>query len=94
MTKMATMTSKGQITVPAEVRADLQLETGDKILFERDEHGTYRIAARKRPSLVDSARQRPIRSNVSVDDLDRLIQDSVAEAMRGKSRRATRGARR
>lgn len=32
----ATLTSKGQITVPREVRQRLGLQTGDKLLFEGD----------------------------------------------------------
>ena len=30
---MATMTSKGQITVPVEVRKKLKLEQGEKVVF-------------------------------------------------------------
>lgn len=30
----ATMTSKGQVTVPVEVRRQLGLKTGDRLLFE------------------------------------------------------------
>lgn len=32
----AKVTSKGQITIPREVRRALGLRTGDKVLFERD----------------------------------------------------------
>ena len=33
----ATVTSKGQITIPIEVRQDLGLETGDRVDFVRNE---------------------------------------------------------
>jgi antitoxin PrlF len=36
MQKQATITSKGQITVPREVRRALGVRTGDKLLFESD----------------------------------------------------------
>jgi len=36
MQKQATITSKGQITVPREVRRILGVRTGDKLLFESD----------------------------------------------------------
>ena len=36
---MATMTSKGQITVPVEVRKKLKLEQGDKVVFIEDDQG-------------------------------------------------------
>ena len=36
---MATMTSKGQITIPVEVRKKLKLEQGDKVVFIEDDQG-------------------------------------------------------
>jgi antitoxin PrlF len=39
MQKRATITSKGQITVPREVRRMLGVKTGDKLLFESDGEG-------------------------------------------------------
>ena len=39
----ATMTSKGQLTVPSEVRADLRLRAGDRVRFEKAEDGSYRV---------------------------------------------------
>ena len=39
MQKQATITSKGQITVPLEVRKMLGVRAGDKLLFENDETG-------------------------------------------------------
>ncbi len=38
---MATITSKGQITIPAEVRLALNLGTGDRIAFERSPAGGF-----------------------------------------------------
>lgn len=37
----ATLTSKGQITLPKALRDELHLKAGDKIDFERMEDGTY-----------------------------------------------------
>jgi AbrB family looped-hinge helix DNA binding protein len=39
MQKKATITSKGQITVPREVRRLLGVRIGDKLLFESDGKG-------------------------------------------------------
>ena len=39
MQKQATITSKGQITVPREVRRVLGVRSGDKLLFETDGTG-------------------------------------------------------
>jgi antitoxin PrlF len=48
MQKQATITSKGQITVPREVRQVLGVRSGDKLVFETDNKGV---------------RVRPVRSN-------------------------------
>jgi antitoxin PrlF len=39
MQKQATITSKGQITVPREIRRVLGVRSGDKLLFESDGNG-------------------------------------------------------
>jgi antitoxin PrlF len=39
MQKQAKITSKGQITVPVEVRRLLGVRAGDKLLFESDSNG-------------------------------------------------------
>jgi len=39
MQKQATITSKGQITVPREIRRVLGVRSGDKLLFESDAKG-------------------------------------------------------
>jgi len=39
MQKQAKITSKGQITIPQEVRRVLGVQPGDKLLFEGDKNG-------------------------------------------------------
>lgn len=39
----ATLTSKGQITVPAEMRDDLRLVPGSKLEFEKQPNGDYLV---------------------------------------------------
>ena len=36
---LAKVTSKGQVTVPAEIRKKLNINDGNKILFYENEHG-------------------------------------------------------
>jgi antitoxin PrlF len=45
----ATMTTKGQITIPKAVRDRLRLEPGDKVYFDITEDGSVRLVARNRP---------------------------------------------
>lgn len=41
MQKQAKITSKGQITVPIEVRRLLGVRAGDRLLFESDNNGVH-----------------------------------------------------
>jgi len=41
--KSATITSKGQVTIPKEIRDYLKLEIGSKIEFVIDENGTVKV---------------------------------------------------
>lgn len=48
----AAVTSKGQITIPAEVREDLGLKVGDRVSFIKGENGEY-ILKSKTGSIQD-----------------------------------------
>ena len=40
---ISTLTSKGQVTIPKNVRERLHLRTGDRLDFRVDEDGTIRV---------------------------------------------------
>lgn len=48
--KSARVTSKGQITIPADVRRELGLRTGDEVVFQKNKTG-YQLSARKATSV-------------------------------------------
>jgi antitoxin PrlF len=43
MSLIAKVTSKGQTTLPAQIRADLGILPGDRIRYEKQEDGSYRM---------------------------------------------------
>jgi antitoxin PrlF len=47
MKKQAKVTSKGQVTVPKEIRRRLGVRAGDRLLFEEDGNGVRVTAVRK-----------------------------------------------
>jgi antitoxin PrlF len=48
MQKQAKITSRGQITVPVEVRRLLGVREGDRLLFESDSNGVHIRAVRNK----------------------------------------------
>jgi len=46
MTATAKITSKGQVTIPAEVRRELGVQPGDRVDFVRNAAGRYELAVR------------------------------------------------
>lgn len=87
----ATLTSKGQITIPAELRARLNLEEGDKLEFYVDRSGNVLVRPRNaHPSVVFEAVPRGSRSPSDMTD-DEAITAAVLEKDR-RSRRRRRAA--
>ena len=74
----ATVTSKGQITVPASVRAALHIETGDRIEFVETDDGRYEIvAATKDVSQLKGMIK--AKKRVSIDDMNAAIKSKAAK---------------
>ena len=48
---VSTLTSKGQTTIPSDIRAYLQLDAGDKLEFIKQENGTVLMV----PATIDVA---------------------------------------
>lgn len=66
-----TLTSKGQVTVPREIRQQLGLESGDKLSFTLLSNGTVvmRAKTRKLQDLVGSL-ARPGQVKVAIDKMN------------------------
>lgn len=84
----ATMTSKGQITVPKEVRDDLKLKAGSRLIFVKLPGGQYRLVA-KTGSIKDLAGMlyNPDQPTVSIEQMNDDIADAAAEHVMRSLRR-------
>jgi len=49
---VSTMTSKGQVTIPAEIRAKLHLTAGDKLTFVIEDEGKIELRAPIYPTVA------------------------------------------
>ena len=77
----ATMTSKGQITIPAKVREALKLEPGVRIEFVEVEEGKFQLmpatrSIRDLEGMFYDARRKP----VSIEEMDEAIARGAAES--------------
>jgi antitoxin PrlF len=86
----STLTSKGQITIPREVRDRLGLREGDRVVFQFDEHGNLllRQEAQGRlgrlPGLLKHhAKDRP----VTIEEMKAAVKQSAAERFKRSMKR-------
>ena len=76
----ATLTSKGQITIPADVRHNLKVDTGDRVEFIQIAPGRYEfVAATQNVTALKGMFGKPTKS-VSIDDMNRAIANRGAAA--------------
>ncbi|BDU57018.1 AbrB/MazE/SpoVT family DNA-binding domain-containing protein [Limnohabitans sp. TEGF004] len=76
----ATLTSKGQITIPADVRHDLKVDAGDRVEFMQIAPGRYEfVAATQNVTSLKGMFGKPTKS-VSIDDMNRAIASRGAAA--------------
>jgi len=69
----ATLTSKGQITIPVEVREALGVDTGDRVEFVEIAPGRYEfIAATKSVTALKGMFGKP-RKSVSIEEMNAAI---------------------
>jgi len=75
----ATITSKGQITLPKEVRSKLGVDTGDQVEFRTEADGSITVlsakgSARRLYGLLKTSHD----AAVSTEEMDRAISETVA----------------
>lgn len=77
----ATLTSKGQITIPAEVRQALGVDTGDRVEFVEVEPGRFELVPVTRSVTALKGMFGKPRRTVSIEEMNAVI------AKRGSSAR-------
>ncbi|HUU01463.1 MAG TPA: AbrB/MazE/SpoVT family DNA-binding domain-containing protein [Myxococcota bacterium] len=73
----ATLTSKGQITIPKEIRDALGLENGDRVAFRLREDGVVELHPETLDLVSLHGILKPKKRGVSLDDMER---DAASEA--------------
>jgi antitoxin PrlF len=83
---LATITSKGQVTVPKGIRDQLHIEVGTQLDFSINDDGTICVRPLNRNALsIVGILKKPGQPAVSVEQMD----DAVAAAATGRYQKAT-----
>jgi len=87
----AKITSKGQTTIPAEIRERLGLQTGDRIAFIEMGQG-FLIVPRNRPaSTLFGALSEFAIPGTTLDDYDRAVGEGISDHVEGGLRKREAG---
>jgi AbrB family looped-hinge helix DNA binding protein len=76
----ATLTSKGQITIPASVRAELGLEEGTRVEFVKIAEGKYAIMPATISAMSLKGRFRGRGAPLTIEEMNRIIAERGASA--------------
>lgn len=74
----ATVTSKGQITIPKPIREVLELEPGDRVAFRVAEDGRVVLEAETVDLMQLYGILKPTVRGVSLEDMDRAVRSRAA----------------
>jgi antitoxin PrlF len=76
----ATVSSKGQITIPADVRHALHVDTGDRVEFVEVEPGRYEFVAATRSITELKGMFGKAKRIVSIEEMNRAISTQGSSA--------------
>ena len=74
----ATLTSKGQITLPKQIRDRLGLETGDRVAFHQRADGSVVVEPETLDLMTLRGSVRPRVRGVSLEDMDAAVRRAVS----------------
>ena len=80
--EIATVTSKGQITVPVRMREKLDLRPGSKIVFDEQPNGDFVV--RKKTGDIRELKgvlKAPAGVSLTIEDMDRAIGKAMKEKL-------------
>ncbi|KAF3887014.1 MULTISPECIES: AbrB/MazE/SpoVT family DNA-binding domain-containing protein [Nostocales] len=77
---IATVTIKGQVTIPKEIRDYLKLDTGSKIEFVVDENGDVKIVPLNVPiEALSGFLHRPGMTAATIEDMEAAIAEGARD---------------
>jgi AbrB family looped-hinge helix DNA binding protein len=89
---IATLTSKGQMTLPKDIRERAGLQPGDKVKVFVDSRGDIRLLRMRSIKELAGVLHRPGMTPVTVEEMNDAVGEAVAERYLRSSPAATRPA--
>lgn len=83
---LAAVTSKGQITIPKQIRDRLELAEGDAVVFVPFDHGVMMIPRNKPVERIFGLLSAYAIPGMSTEDYDKAVRDAVSEHADASSR--------
>jgi antitoxin PrlF len=76
---LATVTIKGQVTVPKAIRDQLKIEQGTQLDFKLNDDGSISVRALKRSALsIVGLLRKPGRSAPTIEQMNQAVADAAA----------------
>lgn len=86
----ATVTSKGQVTLPADIRREFDLQAGDRLVFFRALSGDLRCHISRKRAGAGRGSIKAKGESIDRDSIGQAVADGVAERVGPKSKRSKR----
>jgi antitoxin PrlF len=84
---LATVTSKGQVTVPKDIRERFNIAPGSKLDFRPNDDGTFSVRPLTRSALsIAGVLKSTNRRKVSVEQMNQAVADMAVERFRRSSK--------
>ncbi|MEQ6378620.1 AbrB/MazE/SpoVT family DNA-binding domain-containing protein [Bacillaceae bacterium S4-13-56] len=71
------VTKKGQVTIPIEVRNELDIEEGDRLDFVRETDGTYKVDVIKAKSIKNSVGKLKVDKTRTFEQERQIAQEKI-----------------
>jgi looped-hinge helix DNA binding domain, AbrB family len=77
---IATVTTKGQVTIPKEIRDYLKLETGSKVEFLIDENGDVKVVPLNVPlEALSGVLHRPGMKTATIEEMEAALAEGARD---------------
>lgn len=73
----STLTSKGQVTIPIELRNALDLHPGDSLVFELIDHKV--LMSKKKNDITSAFGMYRVDKKISLDDIQKAIEEGYKD---------------